>query len=305
MKVLRKKLFYLSSRDRQSNEKIQNFSITFPENLMSVKQDELLRVSLVNFIVRNSFQPISINNNKFGVIMKFGDGTTRSATCTLPTGSYTLPNVAANITTVLNAVSTTQATFTVAWNGSITNTGTWTFVSGTTSVVSLQLLFNNKGLYGDSSAEILGFLSDTTIKSFPYTTPKFMYTGQEPYIQFHSDMPPVNIKPVSSTSNKLMNYTDILANIPIIVPPYSPIVFQAFSGDDYCFEFPARGQKLGTVNFWCTNRYNTPLVMIDDFDFVLKVEVLQDDSGEMRKMQHKQFELQKIQALHAYDNNNN
>ena len=186
MKVLRKKLFYLSSRDRQLNQTIQNFSITFPENLMSVKQDELLRVSLVNFIVRNSFQPISINNNKFGVVMKFGDGTTRSATCTLPTGSYTLPGIAANISTVLNAVSTTQATFTVTWNGNITNTGTWTVVNGSTSVVSLQLLFNNKGLYGDSSAEILGFLTDTTITSFPYTTPKFMYTGQEPYIQFHT-----------------------------------------------------------------------------------------------------------------------
>jgi hypothetical protein len=41
MKIVRKKLFMLSSADRQTTEQINKFSIVFPENLMRVAPNEL------------------------------------------------------------------------------------------------------------------------------------------------------------------------------------------------------------------------------------------------------------------------
>ena len=129
-----------------------------------------------------------------------------------------------------------------------------------------------------------------------------MFSGQIPYLRLHVDTPPVNVEYGSDGANNMLNYSDILAQIPILVPPFSPIVYQEFAGDNNSFEMPSINMKLGTLNFTLTDNYNTAVILQDDFDFVLKVEVLidEEESAILRDI-HNTLKLQTLN-LHDYLN---
>ena len=143
--------------------------------------------------------------------------------------------------------------------------------------------------------EILGFTGTTTLTP-NFTTPKAMYTGQEPYLALHANMPPQNIEWFQGGNPPYMDYSDLLANIPINVPPYAPIIYEC-RNDNWTWQLPARGQRLGTVEFYVTNRYGTPVVMTDDFDFTLKIELLEDDEKDLKGLAARALDLQKIHIL--------
>ena len=303
MKVLRKKYFYLSSANRQRNESINNFSIMVPPNLMALKQDEKLRVVLTSFTTINSLQNINNNNNSFTLTITYfsgGSNTTIVRNFQLPNGNYTISQIATNLSTLLN-ISTLIFGNIITTVNPYTNTCQWqSYAYNGFSLTSLIISFNPVTNVTDSAMRILGFSGNTTIFStstsvFTYNTPLPMYSGQEPLIQLHADIPTVNV--AYNTNNNMLNYSDILATIPILAPPYSPIVYQTFDSESFTFEMPSFGHKLGTINFYVTNKNGVPLLMLDDYQFVLKVEVLKDDEREHLDVAKNTLDLLKLQAL--------
>lgn len=309
MKVVRKRFFFLSSANKQAGESTNKFSIMFPPNLMKLQPNELIRITMVYFSMINSIQNINNNNNSFTITMKYGASFTTTAKVTLPNGNYSIADLATNLgTAVTNAFTTANGgqslgTFTCSIPSSATNQCLWSWdgtslPNGGNNVTSVKLTFSG---FADSCAQILGFTGDTTIFSgststtFTYTTPNAMYSGQEPVIQIHADIPPQNVS--FNAANNMLNYSDILAQVPIIVPPGSLIVFQEFAGDNNCFEMPSKGLKLGTINFYVTNRRGVPLLLNNDFDFTLKIEVLQDDEKEHLDVAKSHYDLAKLQTL--------
>ena len=312
MKIVRKKLFFLSSADRQATESINNFSIAFPTNLMQTQPNELLRITMTYFSLINSFQNINANCNRIGVAL-VQSGITYKGFITLPIGSYSVYQLATNLTTQLNALFSTYTTFTVSVPDSTTYYGKWTW---TTAITSLTLYFQNSSLptslftqqqisfpMYNGAARLLGWLHETqsvTITTSGFTTPLNMFSGQIPFLRLHVDTPPINVEFGSDGSNNQLNYSDILAQIPILVPPFQPIIYQEFSSSASSFEMPNKGMLLGTLNFSLTDQYNTPVILQDDFFFVLRIEVLVDEQNDdLLRQIHDTLKLQTIN-MHDY-----
>lgn len=306
MKVVRKKLFYLSSADRQSTESIQRWSMVFPDNLMNLAQNEKIRMTMTYFSLLNSFENINSNNNTCYVLLTYV-GNTQSLRVSLPEGNWSLSQIATNFATALNALQTI-AVFSFTIPSSATYQGYLTWVNGTGTLTSVSIYFTTgsapisfnqyKSAYPmlNTMARILGQEISTTsvvISSSGYTTPLPLYTGQIQYLKVHCNIPPINLS--YNPNNQMLNYTDILAQIPILVPPFFPIIYQSFNDSANNFDFPATGQKIGTVVFYLTDQYNTPVVIYDNWNITIAVEVLVDD--EMETLTKELIHLEKLNLL--------
>ena len=132
MKVVRKKLFYLSSSDRQPSESIQQWSMMFPDNLMNISQNEKIRMTMVYFSLLNSFQNINSNNNTCYVLI---NGT--SYVLSLPVGNFSLLQIASNFATALNNLQGA-----VVFSFTIPSTSTYKgYLTYTGSLSSMTLYF--------------------------------------------------------------------------------------------------------------------------------------------------------------------
>ena len=109
-----------------------------------------------------------------------------------------------------------------------------------------------------------------------YVTPRAMSTGQEPYIQLRCSLPAQNAEFNNKASPPQTGYTDVLANIPILVAPFSQIIYQPFTPEMFSWTMPSKGMKLGTIEFYMTDHNGASITMVDDFDFSLRVDILRD-----------------------------
>jgi hypothetical protein len=323
MKIVRKKLFFLSSADRQATESGNQFSIVFPENLMRIQPNEQLRITMTYFSLLNSFQNINANDNTVGVSL-VRSGTVYHTFLVLPVGSFSVSVIALNFTTALNTwVNTTLGFSDLSFSLTVASTSTYYSnmkQTGSGALTSLTLYFQSSALpktiftqqeialnpLMNGMARILGFAHTTT--SYTYSasailspnsvnSPFNMFSGQIPYLRLHCDVPPQNIEYDTSLGNNQMNFSDILAQISILVSPFAPIVYQDFAGDTNCFEMPAKGMRVGTINFTLTDNYNTPVILNDDFDFVLKIEVMVDEGNDTKHILQDLLNTSKLQTL--------
>lgn len=291
MKVTRKKLFFLSSKDRQLTQTASRFSILFPDNLLRVQPNELLRITMTYFSLLNSFQTINANNNSMGVSF-IASSVQKSGIITIPAGSYSIATIASLVSTAINAIDNQGLTIAVentynnyskwSWTGSISNLKLYFTNSACIASGFFSTTQTNPPLY-NGMARVLGFANNTSsvsITSSGFVSPYNMFTGQISYLRLHVDVPPQNVEYDNTSQNNMMNYSDILAQIPILVPPYYPIIFQEFAGDNNTFSMPSKGMKIGLMNIVLTDQYNTEVILNDDFDFVLKIEVLIDEGSE-------------------------
>jgi len=299
----------LSSADRQATEDINRFSIVFPENLMRVQPNELLRIQMTYFSLLNSFQNINANNNRVGVVLVQGTST-YSGFITLPNGSYSVNVIATNMTTALNNLFGSYTTFTMTCPDTTTY---YSKLVWTTAITSLTFYFTNVSLpasiftqqqrsipMNNGMSRLLGYAQGTA--SAIYTSsgtlsPYNMFSGQIPFLRLHVDVPPQNVEYDTSLGNNQMNYSDILSQIPILVPPFAPIIYQDFTGDANCYEMPSKGMRIGTMNFTLTDNYNTLAIANDDFFFTLKIEVLVDEGNDTKNILQDTLNTLKLQTL--------
>lgn len=306
MKIIRKKLFFLSSADRQANESINKFSIFFPDNLMNIEPEEKIRINLIYFSLLNSLQTINANNNKFIFTYAYTVSsiqTIKTGVITLPSGSMSVIQIAANLTAQLNAftlISTIQQTLiSVSIPDTTTYYGYWSWADTpgyTTNYLKLDFVSTPQYQLANSAKRVLGFNTDTYTFNFTNTnTPLNMFSGQIPFLRLQCDVPPQNCQ--FSRLNNQLNYSTILGQVPILCPPFDPIIYEDFAGDGNAFDMPSFGMKIGRMNFELTDQYDTLAILQDEFYFTLKVEVMIDADTEQQKTLNDINHTLKVQTL--------
>ena len=76
---------FISSANRQQQENIYNFSIDYPDGILSCNSNEFMEINVLSFDMSNTMYNISTNNNTFEMIT---NGVTQIKT--IPSGNYSV-----------------------------------------------------------------------------------------------------------------------------------------------------------------------------------------------------------------------
>ena len=111
---------FIKSRNRGSNEKPYDFTIDYPDGILTCKADEYMEINVVSFDMINTMYNIYSGNNQF--IIRRG---TEDTTYTIPVGNYSVKTFLAQLQGLIN-----DPHITVAYN---TAQNTYTFKKNSTS----------------------------------------------------------------------------------------------------------------------------------------------------------------------------
>jgi hypothetical protein len=112
---------FVKSSNRGSNEKPYDFTIDYPDGILSCKTDEYMEINVVSFDMINTMYNINSNNNQF--IIRRG---TTDTTYTIPIGNYSVKTFMAVMTSLINDVNiiitynTAQNTYSLTKKAGIT-----------------------------------------------------------------------------------------------------------------------------------------------------------------------------------------
>jgi hypothetical protein len=112
---------FIKSSNRSDNEKSYNFSIDYPDGVLTCNGDEYMEVNVISFDMINTMYNINNTNNQF--IIRRG---TTDTTYTIPEGNYSVKTFMAMMSGLINDVNiiisynTAQNTYTFAKKAGIT-----------------------------------------------------------------------------------------------------------------------------------------------------------------------------------------
>jgi len=91
---------FIKSSNRASNEKIYNFSIDYPDGILTCNGDEYMEINVVSFDMINTMYNIYSSNNQFTIRRTVTD-----TTYTIPIGNYSVKTFMATIISLINDVN--------------------------------------------------------------------------------------------------------------------------------------------------------------------------------------------------------
>jgi hypothetical protein len=112
---------FIKSSNKASNEKIYNFSIDYPDGILTCNADEYMEINVVSFDMINTMYNIYSSNNQFTIRRTVTD-----TTYTIPIGNYSVKTFMATIISLINDVNiiisynTAQNTYTFTKKAGIT-----------------------------------------------------------------------------------------------------------------------------------------------------------------------------------------
>jgi hypothetical protein len=112
---------FIKSSNRSDNEKSHNFSIDYPDGVLTCNGDEYMEVNVISFDMINTMYNINNTNNQF--IIRRG---TTDTTYTIPEGNYSVKTFMAMMSGLINDVNiiisynTAQNTYTFTKKAGIT-----------------------------------------------------------------------------------------------------------------------------------------------------------------------------------------
>jgi len=112
---------FIKSSNRSSNEKSYNFSIDYPDGVLTCNGDEYMEVNVISFDMINTMYNIYSSNNQFTIRRTVTD-----TTYTIPIGNYSVKTFMATIISLINDVNiiisynTAQNTYTFTKKAGIT-----------------------------------------------------------------------------------------------------------------------------------------------------------------------------------------
>ena len=92
---------FIKSRNRGSNEKPYDFTIDYPDGILTCKTDEYMEINVVSFDMINTMYNIYGDNNQF-IIRQTG---LADITYTIPIGNYSVKTFMAMLTELINDVN--------------------------------------------------------------------------------------------------------------------------------------------------------------------------------------------------------
>ena len=78
---------FISSKNRQSQENVYDFTIDYPDNILLCRQNEYMELNILSFDMANTMYNINGNNNSFEIIT---NGT--AVSLNIPNGNYNIKN---------------------------------------------------------------------------------------------------------------------------------------------------------------------------------------------------------------------
>lgn len=260
MKLNDSRIWYIRSADRFSGT-IYNFNINVPSFILNHRPDEVIKITLVDFVLKRNKYPIDSNNNRFNV-SETQNSVVYNYTITITAGNYNVYQLATQVATQLTNASP-YYTYTISWD-SISGYYTFTITSKTAHPVgSASFDFN----VARSAFELLGFAKSTySFTSGTLISVKMVSLSGETSIYLRTNLTTPNF----DYANGEYGLSDVLAKIPIIVPPYATIVFQDVGAS--LFNSYIQTNSLGNLNIRLTNSEDIELEFQDEWTCAFKVE---------------------------------
>ena len=260
MKLNDSRIWYIRSADRFSGT-IYNFNINVPSFILNHRPDEVIKITLVDFVLKRNKYPIDSNNNRFNV-SETQNSVVYNYTITITAGNYNVYQLATQVATQLTSASP-YYTYSISWD-SISGYYTFTIITKTAHPVgSASFDFN----VARSAFELLGFAKSTySFTGSTLTSVKMVSLSGETSIYLRTNLTTPNF----DYANGEYGLSDVLAKIPIIVPPYATIVFQDVGAS--LFNSYIQTNSLGSLNIRLTNSEDVDLEFQDEWTCAFKVE---------------------------------
>jgi len=118
---------FIKSSNRQSNESSYNFSIDYPDGVLTCNSDEYMEINVISFDMINTMYNIYSSNNQF-IIRETG---VVDITYTIPIGNYSVKTFMAMMSSLIN-----NSNIIISYN-TAQNTYTFTKKAGVTTVYRL------------------------------------------------------------------------------------------------------------------------------------------------------------------------
>ena len=260
MKLNDSRIWYIRSADRFSGT-IYNFNINVPSFILNHRPDEVIKITLVDFVLKRNKYPIDSNNNRFNV-SETQNSVVYDYSITITAGNYNVYQLATQVATQLTTASP-YYTYSISWD-SISGYYTFTITTKTAYAVgSASFDFN----VARSAFELLGFAKSTySFTGSTLTSVKMVSLTGETSIYLRTNLTTPNF----DYANGEYGLSDVLAKIPIIVPPYATIVFQDVGAS--LFNSYIQTNSLGSLNIRLTNSEDVDLEFQDEWTCAFKVE---------------------------------
>ena len=82
---------FISSKNRQTQENVYDFTIDYPDNILLCRQNEYMELNILSFDMANTMYNINGNNNSFEIIT---NGT--AVSLNIPAGNYNIKTFGRN-----------------------------------------------------------------------------------------------------------------------------------------------------------------------------------------------------------------
>ena len=118
---------FISSKNRQTQENVYDFTIDYPDNILLCRQNEYMELNILSFDMANTMYNINGNNNSFEIIT---NGT--AVSLNIPAGNYNIKTFGNKIQSLIN-----NPNITIVYNEA-QNTYTFTKLSTDTNVYKIK-----------------------------------------------------------------------------------------------------------------------------------------------------------------------
>ena len=290
MKLNKSHIWYVRSRDRFSGE-IYNFNINTPSFLLNHRPDEVVKITLVDLVLKRNKYPIDTNNNRF-IVSETQNSVIETRTISITPGNYNVYQLAQQVALQLTNASNFY-TYTITWDSI---SGYYTITATTKTAYPFQAISFDFNL--DRSAhELLGFAKTTySFVAGVLTSVKMASLTGETAVFIRTNLGGVNY----DFSQGEYGYSDILAKIPIIVPPYATIVFQ--DNGSSVFNTFVKTNSLASVNIRLTNAEDILLEFQDEYTLCFKLELFEPTKeGDILDTLKEMNNIQKLNLINKYN----
>jgi hypothetical protein len=108
---------FISSVNRVSNEYTYNFTIDYPDGILSCEQQEYIELNVLSFDMLNTMYNMNASNNTFRIKKETVVGVVvADVLCVVPTGNYTVKTLLAEIKTFIKSSFTLDTNITTTYN---------------------------------------------------------------------------------------------------------------------------------------------------------------------------------------------
>ena len=260
MRLTDSRIWYIRSADRFSGE-IYNFNINVPSFILNHRPEEVVKITLVDFVLKRNKYPIDSNNNRFNV-SETQNSVVYNYSITITAGNYNVYQLATQVATQLTNASP-YYTYNISWDSI---SGYYTFTATTKTAYPFQAISFDFNV-ARSAFELLGFAKSTySFTSGTLMSVKMVSLSGETSIYLRTNLTTPNY----DYTNGEYGLSDVLAKIPIIVPPYATIVFQDVGAS--LFNSYIQTNSLGMLNIRLTNSEDIDLEFQDEWTCAFKVE---------------------------------